>query len=222
VYINIPKSAVHVGGYLEYDTGDLEINFNGAKAKVDFGTSRNILPSKSVFKGYENLNCISTYMAYLLDQCIIAPDIECLNLAEFGLSPLRLFIPRTVKAFEMDIAHSSYTRNYLGYSFSDRSLRDRNKYLDYITKYVDTVTLDKLSYFECIKLHNRIRTTGTAIIYVEDPKVTKFIDSVEGTVIIVPKGMSDYISTVNVPRDLNRVVELKAGQDMKEMISKWV
>lgn len=222
IVLSIPKSAVHVGGYLEYDIGNLEINFNGAKAKLDLGTDDSTLASNTVFKGYENLNCVSTGTTFLLDQCIVAPNIECLNLTEFGLNPFRLFIPKTIKAFEMDITHSSYIRDYYHYSFSDCSLKDRNKYLDYIVKYVHTITLDKLSYFVTLKLSNRVRVTGTTIIYVEDPKITRFIDKIEGAVIVVPKGTSDYISTTHVPRDINRVVELKAGQSIKELVSKWV
>lgn len=208
ISLNIPKSVIRVDGYLEYDIGNLEINFNGAKAKLDLGTSGDILAEKAVFKGYENLNCISTGTTYLLDQCIIAPNIECLNLTEFGLNPFRLFIPRTVKAFEMDITHSSYARRYSDYSFSGYSLKDRNKYLDYIAKYVHTITLDKLFYFVGIKLHNRIKPTGTTIIYVEDPSITKFVDEVEGAIIVVPRGMSDYVSSKYVSRKRNRVVEV--------------
>ena len=204
-YVSIPKSATSVISNRGFTASKLTVNFNDASILVNMPSisSNRVFCTSLMFEGYKNIDCTLADAVYLLNQCIRFTDVDFLRLKDIGYRPFKLIATSTVKHLEIQPKNIGIYAPY--YYVSDESLL---KYLHFIASDIHNVTVDDANRFIDTNLVDEIEVRDVGIIFVENPRVTKFEGKVDGAVIIVPRGTAGYVSKRCVPRNRNIVMEV--------------
>ena len=210
VCVNLPKTLTYLGSEkgLYWAPHKLTIDFNYAKADVCLNSMDITLAKITEFKRFENINFLPSDTTILLNQSVIAPSAPHLDLNELGYRPFKLVVPHTVETIKMGIRKSVTADRYPDYLYRNVDDYIMGKYLDFLDYDVNDMSMKGINNFVAKDLHHKMAVTDVCYIYLANPKVTKFIDKVEGAVIVVPKGMSGYVSPLHVSRHRNRIVEV--------------